>query len=122
MKKKKVQKKKKKKGEKDDEEIKPMKHENVGNVNFYSEEVAREIINKIISLTFTSIYMKRMNKIIDNFYVRDLLNTIDKLVEMNHINHDMDINIPINDSLKNKSFNEELKKKNRKKNASKENI
>ena len=111
MKKKKVQKKKKKKGEKDDEEIKPMKHENVGNVNFYSEEVAREIINKIISLTFTSIYMKRMNKIIDNFYVRDLLNTIDKLVEMNHINHDMDINIPINDSLKNKSFNEELKKK-----------
>ena len=111
MKKKKVQKKKKKKGEKNDEEIKPMKHENVGNVNFYSEEDAREIINKIISLTFTSIYMKRMNKIIDNFYVRDLLNTIDKLVEMNHINHDMDINIPINDSLKNKSFNEELKKK-----------
>ena len=111
MKKKKVQKKKKKQGEKDVEEIKPTKHEKVGNVNCYSEEIAREIINKLISLTFTSLYMKKMNRIIEEFYVINIMGTINKLVEINHMNHDMDINTPISQNSGNKSFNDELKKK-----------
>ena len=111
MKKKKANKKKKKKEEKNEEEIQPTKHEYVGNVNCFSEEIAREIINKLISYTFTSLYMKKMNKIIDNYYIRNLLGEINTLIEISYINHDMDINIPIDDSIKNKSIIMETKKK-----------
>ena len=110
MKKKKVGKRKKKKDEKTEDEIKPSKHENVGNLNCYSEEVAREIINKIISLTFTSINMKKMNKIIDDYYVMNLLNTINSTLEIYYMNHDMDIYFPLNTDIKNKSLIEEPKK------------
>ena len=111
MKKKKVNKRKKKKDEKNEEEIKPIRHENVGNVNCFSEEIAREIINKLISLTFTNLYMKKMNKIIDSYYVRNLLSQINNLVEISFINHELDINIQEDDDIKNKSFIIEPKKK-----------
>ena len=111
MKKKKANKRKKKKDEKNEEEIQPARHENVGNVNCFSEEIAREIINKLISLTFTNLYMKKMNKIIDNYYVRNLLCQINNLVEISFINHELDINIQEDDDIKNKSFIIEPKKK-----------
>jgi len=111
MKKKKVNKRKKKKDEKIEEDIQPTRHENVGNVNCFSEEIAREIINKLISLTFTNLYMKKMNKIIDNYYVTNLLGQINNLIEISFINHDLDIDIQEDDGIKNKSFIIEPKKK-----------
>ena len=111
MKKKKVNKRKKKKDEKSEEDIQPTRHENVGNVNCFSEEIAREIINKLISLTFTNLYMKKMNKIIDNYYVTNLLGQINNLIEISFINHDLDIDIQEDDNIKNKSFIIEPKKK-----------
>jgi len=111
MKKKKVNKRKKKKDEKSEEDIQPTRHENVGNVNCFSEEIAREIINKLISLTFTNLYMKKMNKIIDNYYVTNLLGQINNLIEISFINHDLDIDIQEDDGIKNKSFIIEPKKK-----------
>lgn len=109
MKKKKSSRKKKKKEEKE-ESIKPLTHENVGNINCFSEEIARDIINKLISLTFSRIYMKKMNKIIDEFYVINLFKTFNNLIEMNNINHDMDIDNQTDENNKNKSFIIELKK------------
>ena len=110
MKKKKESKRKKKKDEKTEDEIKPSKHENFGNLNFYSEEVANEIINKILSLTFTSINMKKMNKIIDEYYVMNLLNTMNTILEIYYMNHDMDIYFPLNTDINNKSLIEVPKK------------
>ena len=100
MKKKKGNKRKKKK--EGEEEIRPTKHEKIGNINNYSEQIAKEIINKIISLSFTNHFMNRMNKKIDNYYIKYILGEINNLVEIVHINHDMDINIPLD--LENKSF------------------
>ena len=110
MKKKKESKRKKKKDEKTEDEIKPSKHENFGNLNFYSEEVANEIINKILSLTFTSINMQKMNKIIDEYYVMNLLNTMNTILEIYYMNHDMDIYFPLNTDINNKSLIEVPKK------------
>ena len=93
MKKKKGNKRKKKK--EGEEEIRPTKHEKIGNINNYSEQIAKEIINKIISLSFTNHFMNRMNKKIDNYYIKYILGEINNLVEIVHINHDMDINITL---------------------------
>ena len=111
MKKKKAGKLKNKKNDKKEEDIKPTKHENVGNVNFYSEEIAKEIINKLISYTFTGIYMKKMNKKIDDYYSSNLFNTINNIVEICYINHEIEKSMPLNTDLKNKSFEIEPKKK-----------
>jgi hypothetical protein len=111
MKKKKAGKLKNKKNDKKEEDIKQTKHENVGNVNFYSEEIAKEIINKLISYTFTGIYMKKMNKKIDDYYSSNLFNTINNIVEICYINHEIEKSMPLNTDLKNKSFEIEPKKK-----------
>ena len=69
MKRKSVLKKKKKKDDKNEQNIEPTKHERVGNINFFSEEVVKEIINKLITNTIISIENKKMNKIIDEYYI-----------------------------------------------------
>ena len=104
MKKKNLIKKKKKKDEKNDEELLPTKHEKVGNVNCFSEEIAKEIINKLISYTFTKLYMKKMNKIIDAYYIRYLLRGINNIIEISYINN-TNGNV---DSIDKKTFKEEI--------------
>ena len=89
MKKKKVVKKKKK----NEEEIKPTKHENIGNINCYSEEVAIETFNKIFTNVFINLHVKNMDKIIDAYYVSYILNSVNRLIELLNLNHDRDISI-----------------------------
>ena len=86
----------------DEEEILPSKHEKVGNVNCYSEQIVKEIINKIISLALTNNFMKEINKKIDNYYTIYVLREINNLIEIKYINHDMDIYMPLD--IENKSF------------------
>ena len=102
MKKKKVTKRKKK----NEEDTKPIKHENVGNLNCYSEEVAKEIFNKIFTNVFINIYARNIDKKIDEYYISNILYSVDSIIETLHLNHDMDISIPNKDQInaRNKTF------------------
>ena len=88
--KKKIKKKKKKNHNDKDEEIVPMKHERTGNINYYSEEIAKNIFEKIFSLIFTNNFHNKIeNKISD--YCFDLTKkAVNNLIELNNINHDCD--------------------------------
>ena len=105
MKKKKVTKRKKKKGENDEDEIKPTKHDNVGNL--YSEEVAKEIFNKIFSNVFINLNTKKIDEIIDYYSVSNIICSVNNLIEILNLNHDMDISFPNPTNSKNKTFIEE---------------
>lgn len=100
--KKKVKKKKKKK--QDNNEIIPQRHERIGNLNYYSEEIAKNMIEKIISLAISSDFMENVNKNYDNFCIDLMSRKLDNIVEMMHINRekdDFDIdNIDINSEIK----------------------
>ena len=39
--------------------ITPSKHERIGNLNLYSEEIVKELIDKLISLTMTKIFREK---------------------------------------------------------------
>ena len=108
MKKKKVTKRKKKKGENDEDEIKPAKHDNVGNL--YSEEVAKEIFNKIFSNVFINLNTKKIDEIIDYYSVSNIICSVNNLIEILNLNHDMDISFPNPTNSKNKTFIDESKK------------
>ena len=108
MKKKKVTKRKKKKGENDEDEIKPTKHDNVGNL--YSEEVAKEIFNKIFSNVFINLNTKKIDEIIDYYSVSNIICSVNNLIEILNLNHDMDISFPNPTNSKNKTFIDESKK------------
>ena len=63
--KKKGKKKKKKKQENNnnnENEIAPQRHEREGNLNYYSEEIAKNIIEKIISLAISSDFSQNVDK------------------------------------------------------------
>ena len=102
MKKKKVTKKKKN----NEEDIKPQKHQNIGNINVYSEEIAREIFNKIFTNVFISLHLKNIDKKLDKYYISNILYPVNSMIETLHINHDMDIFIPNKEQTnpKNKTF------------------
>ena len=57
---KKVRKKKKKKQD-NNNEIVPQRHEREGNLNYYSEEIAKNIIEKIISLALSKNFTQKIN-------------------------------------------------------------
>ena len=54
--------------------------------------------------------MKKMNKKIDDYYSSNLFNTINNIVEICYINHEIEKSMPLNTDLKNKSFEIEPKK------------
>ena len=59
--------------------IVPTKHEKIGNLNNYSEEVAKEIIDKLISLSITQILKNKIYSKISNFCfesVKHFLNSV----------------------------------------------
>ena len=68
----------------------PTKHDRIGNLNFYSEEIAKSMVDKIISLTFTLLYKKEFAKKLSNFYIEDFFKSINNLLELCNINHDID--------------------------------
>ena len=66
----------------------PTKHDRIGNLNFYSEEIAKSMVDKIISLTFTLLYKKEFAKKLSYFYIEDFFKSINNLLELCNINHD----------------------------------
>ncbi len=99
MKKKKVTKKKKN----NEENIKPIKHKNKGNLNCYSEEVAREMFNKIFTNVFINLYVKNINKKLDKYYISNILYSVNSIIETLYINHDMDLSITNKDQINSKN-------------------
>ena len=85
--KKKIKKKKKKISE---EEIQPQKHERIGNINYYSEEIARNMIEKIISLVIADSFNKNLKPKFGEFCNKEIIKTINNITELNNINHDID--------------------------------
>ena len=82
--------KKKKKKKPDNNEIIPQRHERIGNLNFYSEEIAKNMIEKIISLAISSYFMENVNKNFDNFCIEMMSRKLENVVEMIHINREKD--------------------------------
>ena len=88
--KKKIKKKKKKRQDSSNNEIVPQKHEREGNLNFYSEEIAKSMVEKMISLSITENFVHNVNKKFSNFCLSNLISKTDQLVEILHINHEND--------------------------------
>ena len=86
---KKIRKKKKKKQDTNNE-IVPQRHEREGNLNYYSEEIAKNMIEKIISLAISTNFTQNVEKKFDQFCINLITRKIDNLVEMVHINRDKD--------------------------------
>ena len=86
--KKKIRKKKKKKQA--DNGITPQRHEREGNLNYFSEEIAKEMIEKVISLSLSSHFVKKVDKKFAQFCNKLMVKKINNLVEIIHINRDKD--------------------------------
>ena len=102
---------KKKKKKKDEDESGPQKHERVGNLNFYGEEISKNIIEKIISLAVSTNFRRKVEKKSNNFCYQFLKKQFDNIIQIMHIDHendDFDIdNLDINRYIKtNKSDND----------------
>ena len=85
---KKVRKKKKKKP--DNNEIVPQRHEREGNLNYYSEEIAKNMLEKIISLAISSNFTQNVENKFDQYCINIMSKKINTLVEMVHINREKD--------------------------------
>ena len=83
-------KKKKKKKQDTNNEIVPQRHERESNLNFYSEEIAKNMIEKIISLAISTNFIQHVEKKFDQFCINLITRKINNLVEMVHINRDKD--------------------------------
>ena len=82
--------KKKKKKKQDNNEIIPQRHEREGNLNYYSEEISKNMIEKIISLALSKNFTQNVEKKFENFCINIMTKHINNLVEMVHINRDKD--------------------------------
>ena len=81
---------KKDKKKKEIEEIKIIKHERVGNYNYYSEEIANIIIEKIISYVITVQYRRTIDNKVNNACFDFLKKEISSFVKLNYLNYDID--------------------------------
>ena len=84
----KIKKKGKKKKFNKNKDIKPQKHIRIGNLNYYSEEIAKEIIDKLISLTITKVMSKKIEKRLPNFCIEELNKTLKNIIQIIYIDHD----------------------------------
>ena len=108
-------KKTKKRKKKVDTEITPQKHERIGNMNFYSEEVASEIVKKLISYAITKSYGKSVDNKMANFCYSLIDKSLYTLTSQITINYDKDdVNISPNIiylNTENKSYKQDFHKK-----------
>ena len=88
MKKKKI--KKKIKNITEEEIITPTRHEKIGNINFYSEEISKEIIEKIISLVISKVFTNKIEKLFNDFCLDEYFKKTNNLIELLYIDHDLD--------------------------------
>ena len=100
-----------KKKKKEENIMTPRKHEKIGNLNLFSEEISKNIIEKIISLVITYNFNKKSDKKIGDFCFASMRKTINNIIKLCNINHDKDDfdidNIEINTYIKtNKSDND----------------
>ena len=73
-----------------DEEIIPQKHQREGNLNFYSEEISKQIIEKIISNVISTNFYNNIEKKFNDFCIDEFFKKIDNLVELTHLDHETD--------------------------------
>ena len=84
---------KKQKGKKkkfEQEKIVPVKHQKVGNLNYYSEEIAKEIIDKLISLAITQIFKDKIYPKIPNFCFESVKHFLNLVISISYIKYDRD--------------------------------
>ena len=82
--------KKKLRNKKDSQIFHPVKHEKLGNLNNYSEDIVKEIIEKIISLTLTQVIRKRIDSKINIICFETIQRFLNLTVSLTNINHDRD--------------------------------
>jgi len=82
--------KKKKKKKQDEDESGPQKHERTGNLNFFSEEISKNIIEKIISLTMSTNFKQNVERKSNNFCYQFLKKQFDNIIQIMHIDHEND--------------------------------
>ena len=80
----------------------PRKHDRVGNLNYYSEEIAKKIIDKLISLAVNKVYLKKVEEKMPKYYLRHFIKSTNNFIELCNINHDID------DMFSNKKINNNL--------------
>ena len=88
--KKKTKRKKKDIPSENSEEIIPLIHQKVGNVNNYSEEVAKGIIELLISLTISKNFTRITETKINDFCNNEVIKNINNLIRLYNINCDID--------------------------------
>ena len=81
---------KKKKKKNQEEEIVPKKHQRIGNLNFFSEEVSRNILEKIISLALSTSLNKNIEQKFVDICFQTTRRVVNNLIELTHVNHDAD--------------------------------
>ena len=82
--------KKKKKKKQDEDESGPQKHERTGNLNFFSEEISKNIIEKIISFTMSTNFKQNVERKSNNFCYQFLKKQFDNIIQIMHIDHEND--------------------------------
>ena len=105
---------KKKKKKKKIEEIKPQNHEKLGNLNFYSEETTKDIIEKIISLAISSNFARNAEKKFTDFCFESMKRTFNSIIQICNIDRDKDDfdidNIDINEYIKTNKSDKDIKR------------
>ena len=71
-------------------DINPQRHQRTDNLNYYSEEIVKEIIDKIISLTFTKLFSKKLERNASNYCIDIINKTMNNFLKLSFINYDKD--------------------------------
>ncbi len=85
-------------------DIKPQRHKRTDNLNYYSEEIAKEIIDKIISLTFTKLFSKKLEGNVTNYCIDIIDKTMNNFLQLSFINYDKDDLYYSDDLIKKKKY------------------
>ena len=86
----KKKKKQKNKVEFSQKNITPGKHERIGNLNLYSEEIIKELIDKLISLTMTKLFREKVESKISDFCFEGVIRALNLTISISNIEHDID--------------------------------
>ena len=73
-----------------EDEIRPQKHPRIGDLNYFSEEISKDITEKIISLVFTNIFKETIEKKINDICFNSTKNMINNIIEISNVNHEID--------------------------------
>lgn len=84
--------------------IKPQRHPRIDNLNYYSEEIVKEIIDKIISLTFTKLFSQKLEGKVSNYCLDSVYKALNNFLQLSYINYDHDDLYYTNDILIQKKY------------------